>query len=152
MAISVKNALVTEVLKSNIKLICNYDVKSVDYKNNEFIINNDKHFDKLIISTGSKAYPKTGSDGFGYSLVKKLGHTINEVKPALVSLCSDDKILNIISGVRANAKISLYHFDELLKEEIGEVQFVKNEVSGICTFNLSYLVTKNNNVRINFRI
>ena len=150
MAISVKNALVTEVLKSNIKLICNYDVKSVDYKNNEFIINNDKHFDKLIISTGSKAYPKTGSDGFGYSLVKKLGHTINEVKPALVSLCSDDKILNIISGVRSNAKISLYHFDELLKEEIGEVQFVKNEVSGICTFNLSYLVTKNNNVRINF--
>ena len=150
MAISVKNALVTEVLKSNIKLICNYDVKSVDYKNNEFIINNDKHFDKLIISTGSKAYPKTGSDGFGYSLVKKIGHTINEVKPALVSLCSDDKILNIISGVRANAKISLYHFDELLKEEIGEVQFVKNEVSGICTFNLSYLVTKNNNVRINF--
>ena len=133
MAISVKNALVTEVLKSNIKLICNYDVKSVDYKNNEFIINNDKHFDKLIIS-----------------LVKKIGHTINEVKPALVSLCSDDKILNIISGVRANAKISLYHFDELLKEEIGEVQFVKNEVSGICTFNLSYLVTKNNNVRINF--
>ena len=150
MAISIKNALVTEVLKSNIKVICNYDVKSVDYKNNEFTINNDKHFDKIIISTGSKAYPKTGSDGFGYSLVKKLGHTINEVKPALVSLCSDDKILNIISGVRANAKISLYHFDELLKEEIGEVQFVKNEVSGICTFNLSYLVTKNNNVRINF--
>lgn len=150
MAISIKNALVNEVLKSNIKVICNYDVKSVDYKNNEFIINNDKHFDKLIISTGSKAYPKTGSDGFGYSLVKKLGHTINEVKPALVSLWSDDKILNIISGVRANAKISLYHFDELLKEEIGEVQFVKNEVSGICTFNLSYLVTKNNNVRINF--
>ena len=150
MAISVKNALMNEVLKLNIKVICNYDVKSVDYKNNEFTINNDKHFDKLIISTGSKAYPKTGSDGFGYSLVKKLGHTINEVKPALVSLCSDDKILNIISGVRANAKISLYHFDELLKEEIGEVQFVKNEVSGICTFNLSYLVTKNNNVRINF--
>ena len=81
-------------------------------------------------------------------LLKK--QDINEVKPALVSLCSDDKILNIISGVRANAKISLYHFDELLKEEIGEVQFVKNEVSGICTFNLSYLVTKNNNVRINF--
>ena len=111
MAISIKNALVTEVLKSNIKVICNYDVKSVDYKNNEFIINNDKHFDKLIISTGSKAYPKTGSDGFGYSLVKKLGHTINEIKPALVSLWSDDKILNIISGVRTNAKISLYHFD-----------------------------------------
>ena len=62
MAISVKNALVNEVLKLNIKVICNYDVKSVDYKNNEFTINNDKHFDKLIISTGSKAYPKTGSE------------------------------------------------------------------------------------------
>ena len=150
MAISVKNALVNEIKKSNIKVIYNFNVKSVDYKNNEFIVNNEKHFDKLIISTGSKAYPKTGSDGFGYNLVKKLGHTINEVKPALVSLSSDDKILNIISGVRANAKISLYQLDELLKEEIGEVQFVKNEVSGICTFNLSYLVTKNNNVRINF--
>lgn len=150
MAISVKNALVNEILKSNIKVICNYDVKNIDYKNNTFIINNDKHFDKLIISTGSKAYPKTGSDGFGYNLVNKLGHTINEVKPALVSLKSDDKILNIITGVRASAKISLYHFDELLKEEIGEIQFLKDEVSGICTFNLSYLVTKNNNVRINF--
>lgn len=150
MAISVKNAIVNEILKSNIKVIYNYNVTNIDYKNNKFIINNDKYFDKLVISTGSKAYPKTGSDGFGYNLVKKLGHTINEVKPALVSLKSNDEILNIISGVRASAKISLYHFDELLKEETGEVQFVKNEVSGICTFNLSYLVTKNNNVRINF--
>ena len=46
-------------------------------------------------------------------------------------------------------KMASKYINELLKEEIGEVQFVKNEVSGICTFNLSYLVTKNNKVYSN---
>lgn len=147
---SVKNAFESEIKSLGINVICNYDVKKIKHINYSFIINDDLKFDVLVMSTGSKSYPKTGSDGYGYDLLKKLNHNINMLNPALTSLKSNDKILNILSKVRVNAKISLYENDKLLKSEIGEVQFLNKEVSGICTFNLSYLVNKNNYVKINF--
>jgi predicted Rossmann fold flavoprotein len=41
---------------------------------------------KVILATGGRSVPKTGSDGFGYTLVRGLGHTVTEVFPALVPL------------------------------------------------------------------
>ena len=72
------------------------------------------------------------------------------VKPATISKYEAGALEPNIESLKKLAELFEVSVDELLKEEIGEVQFVKNEVSGICTFNLSYLVTKNNNVRINF--
>ena len=42
--------------------------------------------DKIILATGGKSYPLTGSTGDGYKLAKKVGHTITTIKPALVPL------------------------------------------------------------------
>ena len=42
--------------------------------------------DKVILATGGKSYPLTGSTGEGYKMAKELGHTITEIKPSLVPL------------------------------------------------------------------
>lgn len=48
--------------------------------------------DKVILATGGKSYPVTGSTGDGYELAKELGHTITNIKPSLIPLTAKKKI------------------------------------------------------------
>lgn len=142
-AVSMKEALLTEAKLLNISIITNYLVKKIEKINEEFIINDDIKCDNLILSTGGNAYPKTGSDGMGYDFASKFGHTIIKPLPALVQLKSNEKCLKKLCGIRCDAKISLYEGNKLLKEETGELQLTDYGISGICVFNLSYLVSRN---------
>lgn len=151
-ASSVKQVLLSKINELGIKIIYNYLVTDIKKENDKFIINNDIICDKLILSTGSKAYPKTGSDGNGYNLVKNFNHNINKIMPALVKLKSDDKYLKELKGIRSDCKISIYKDNEFIKSETGEIQLTDDAISGICVFNLSYLANKyiesKNNVHI----
>ena len=49
--------------------------------------------DKVILATGGKSYPLTGSTGDGYEIVKKIGHTVTEIKPSLVPMETYNKNL-----------------------------------------------------------
>lgn len=144
-AISVKNSFLKEIENKNIKLKLNSYVKDIKKENDKFLVyyNNDVLVcDELIISTGGKSYPKTGSDGLGYNLSKKLGHTINKPLPALVGLKCKEPFLKKLNGVRSNATVSLFVNDKLIKSEIGEVQFTNYGLSGICIFNLSSIASR----------
>ena len=132
---SVKEALLKEASLNKVKIVTNYLVEDIKKENNKFIINNDIICDYLILSTGSKAYPKTGSDGIGYELLKKFGHKIIKVLPALTQIIGS-KIYDW-AGIRVDAKVSLYENNTFIKEEVGELQLTKNGLSGICIFNLS---------------
>lgn len=92
-------------------------------------------FDRLIISCGGKAAPVTGSDGSGYELAKQLGHRIVPVVPALTFLKCRENFFKGISGVRAEAEISLLNADggELATER-GELQLTDSGISGIPVF------------------
>lgn len=144
-AISVKNSFLKEIENKNIKLKLNSYVKDIKKENDKFLVyyNDDVLVcDELIISTGGKSYPKTGSDGSGYNLSKKLGHTINKTLPALVGLKCKEPFLKKLNGVRSNATVSLFINDKLIKSEIGEVQFTNYGLSGICIFNLSSIASR----------
>lgn len=144
-AISVKNSFLKEIENKNIKLKLNSYVKDIKKENDKFLVyyNDDVLVcDELIISTGGKSYPKTGSDGLGYNLSKKLGHTINKTLPALVGLKCKEPFLKKLNGVRSNATVSLFVNDKLIKSEIGEVQFTNYGLSGICIFNLSSIASR----------
>lgn len=139
-AITMKNALLKEIESKNIQLITNCYVKEITRKSDMFHIytnNEDYICDKLIISTGSKAYPKTGSDGSGYNFAKEFGHTINKVMPSLVGLKSNDKFIKDLSGVRCNGQISI---NDAVEKEYGQIQFTNYGLSGICVFNLSSVI------------
>lgn len=144
LASSIREIFSREINKRNIKTLYNTLVKEIVKYNNQYIIktiNEEIICDKVIIATGSKAAPKTGSNGFSYEVAKKLGHTCNPVLPALTSLKSNE-IVKEWTGVRCDATLKLIVNNELIKEESGEIQLTDDGISGICTFNLSSLVSK----------
>lgn len=93
--------------------------------------------DKLIISTGGNAMPKTGSDGSGYELAIQLGHEITSVFPALVKLKLDSPYLKHLEGIKMPAVVQLIHNDEIIGEEVGDVLFGNYGISGPTILQLS---------------
>lgn len=151
-ATSVQTALIKEAKLSGVNIIYEEVVKDIEYKNKFTIKTNNNTYiaDKVILATGSKACSKTGSDGIGYILAQKLGHSIIEPLPALVQLKSNDKFLKEWSGIRTEVDVNLYIDDNLIKQEYGEIQLTDYGVSGICIFQLSRYVSKclNDNKKI----
>ncbi len=94
-------------------------------------------FDKVILSCGGQAAPRTGSDGTGYYLARQLGHSVTSVYPALVQLRCRESFLKQIAGVRAQAAAELWAGSTFVCREAGEVQFTDYGVSGIPIFQLS---------------
>lgn len=140
-AVSVKEALLLECELLNVKIKNNYLVENIIKQGDKFIINNEITADKVIIATGSKAAPKTGSDGIGYELAKTLNHNVIKPLPALVQLKSNN-YLKDTNGIRCDVKVTLKENDKEIKTEIGEIQLTDYGVSGICIFNLSGYVSK----------
>ena len=132
---TMKHAFLEEAKRKNIDFLLETEVLSIAKKNSKFevVTSHGIYFsDAVVLSTGSRAYPKTGSDGKGYVLASSLGHKMIPVNPSLVSLEMDESYLASWAGVRSHVKVS-YHG----KMEEGEIQLTKNGISGICVFNIS---------------
>ena len=142
---SVREIFLRALLLKDVKIITNFKVDKITYdkKFNIYSNNLKETCDKLIISCGSMAYPRTGSDGSGYELSKIFNHTINKVTPALVPLKLDGDFLSCWDGVRCDVKVDLLIDKKIVGTEIGEAQLTNYGISGICIFNLSGLATKN---------
>lgn len=142
-AISIRNSLIDECIDNIVKIHANYLVESIEIKNDKFIINNEEEFDKIIISTGSFASPKTGSDGMGYKFLRKLGHTIIKPLPSLVQLNTKNySFLKEWKGIRSDVEIILVEDGQEIKKQTGEIQLTDYGISGICVFNLSNEVSR----------
>ncbi len=142
---TVREALIKEVKKNNIEVKTNYLVENVKRNKNKFVITsrNEKiEADKVIISTGSFASPKTGSTGMGYHFLSKLGHSIIEPLPALVQLIAKFPYLKEWKGIRTDVILKLEENEKIIAEDKGELQLTDYGISGICTFNLSSYVSK----------
>ena len=99
-------------------------------------------YDCVIIACGSKAAPKTGSDGSGYKLAKQMGMTVTAVMPALVQLKCREDFCKAIAGVRTDALIHIWNGKKIVAEERGELQLTEYGISGIPVFQLSGQVNK----------
>ena len=104
-------------------------------------------FDRVILATGSKAAPATGSDGSGYRLAKAFGHTVRKPLPALVSLKSDTLYCKELKGLRFSSEAVLYIDGEIKARQEGELQFTDYGLSGIPIFQLSYIASQALNVK-----
>ena len=82
-------------------------------------------FDSVIIATGGKSYPKTGSDGSGYRLAMKLGHKITELKPSLIPIESKDPVCCEMMGLSLK-NVAIRILDRaggVLYTDFGEMMF-----------------------------
>lgn len=99
--------------------------------------------DQVIVAAGGKAQKNLGSDGSGYALLKKLGHSTTVLSPALVQLTSSSKYPRAIKGTRTRCKLKI-EIDSVIKgEEYGEILFTDYGLSGIAAMNLSHIVSEN---------
>lgn len=158
-ASTIKKVLLEEIRRKKIIVKNNFLVTDITKEKDKFIISNGLEtilVDKVILATGSKASPKTGSDGMGYNFLKKMGHHIIKPLPSLVQLKGNEKYFKIWTGVRTDASVTLYEDGYKIREEVGELQLTNYGVSGICVFNLSNRVArgldenKRETIKINF--
>jgi len=118
-------------LKVTIKY--NQKIKDISKKNNKFIIttyqNKNYEFNKLIIATGGKTYPNTGSTGDGYRFAKNFGHKIIKPFPVSAPFRIKSVICNKLQGIKVNAKLTIFHNDKKLVENTGELLFTHLGIS-----------------------
>lgn len=92
--------------------------------------------DKVILATGGKSYPNTGSTGDGYEMARRLGHTITTLKPSLVPLVANKNSLSLCKEMQGlslrNVKIKLEEIEtkKVIYEDFGEMLFTHFGVSG----------------------
>ena len=134
----VVNTLVKYVKDNNCEII-NETVKKLiinEEKEIEGVITgeNRKYYSKsVILATGGKSYPATGSTGDGFIFAKKVGHTIIELKPSLVPLVSKETWCKEIQGLSLrNIKIYVKDNDsgKIIYEDFGEMIFTHFGISG----------------------
>ena len=138
----VLNCFIKKLKKNNVEIHYDEKVEEILYteKEGEKIVtgiktNKEKiDADKVILATGGKSYPLTGSTGDGYRLAEKLGHTIKDVKPSLVPLEIYEKdICKELQGLSLrNVSIKLIDSEKNkhIYEDFGEMLFTHFGVSG----------------------
>ncbi len=155
-ALSIRNALWDELKRLDVSIYTGTEVEKITKIGEVFSIyistkikdgnkekqkKNELEGGNLIMATGAKASPKSGSDGSGYKLIKEFSLKFLEPYPALVKLSSSDKYNKLASGVRHTSSLSLFIDGEEVAKDMGEIQFTSEGISGIPVFQVSRYVT-----------
>ena len=86
---------------------------------------------------GGKSSPSQGSDGSGFEVMKKSGHSITKLYPSLVQITTDTRFTKILKGVRVKGKLTLKENEKIIGLSEGEILFADYGLSGIATMDLS---------------
>ena len=87
--------------------------------------------DKVIVATGGKSYEATGSTGDGYLFAQAVGHTVKEIKPALVPFTVKEEWCMKMQGLALkNVSVRLECGKKKIYEGFGEMLFTHFGVSG----------------------
>lgn len=136
----VLNALHSELNSLNVEIYTNSKVERIIVEGNkavgvEYVFDNKKNIlkaDKIILATGGKSYPLTGSTGDGYDMVKKIGHTITKIRPSLIPIVANDNNImeHINLGKYKNSKELCKNLQGLSLKNVN-IQFVDTEINKI---------------------
>jgi len=135
--------------KNKVKILHN-KVKNINKKSDKFEItitgNETLTCDKVIIATGGKSYPGTGSTGDGYQFAQKFGHRIIPFRPSLVPIESKDIVKSLQGLPLKNVSIQIYDKNnEIVYNDFGEMLFTHFGVSGPIILSASSHVRKLDN-------
>ena len=152
------NTKACEILKDENNKVIGVKIEKAFSVNNN---NNFKHdvnnlndkiikADKVILATGGKSYPLTGSNGEGYILAKKIGHTITYIKPSLVPMTTYEQDMHSILQGLSLKNVNITIIDKLKNKEIyndfGEMLFTHFGVSGPIILSASAHLVRYNNI------
>ena len=151
----VVNCFIKKLKALNVSIRLNTVVKDILTDNNKAIgvrTNNETiKADKIILATGGKSYPLTGSTGDGYKFAKKLGHTITELKPSLVPLVTyEEELHTSLQGLSLkNVEIKLIDIskNKEIYSDFGEMLFTHFGVSGPIVLSASSHLVRYKNIK-----
>jgi predicted Rossmann fold flavoprotein len=85
----------------------------------------------VILATGGRSIPKSGSDGFGYSLARRLGHHVTATVPALVPLMLDDRMFHkTLSGLSQHVELTTIVEGRVVDHRTGSLLWTHFGISG----------------------
>ncbi len=139
-ASTVLDILRLECENLRIKTVTDCEITSVKKDKTGFLINNDMHFDKLVLACGGKAGVKSFN---GYDLLRQLGHKVTKATPSLSKLnVADTSLVKQLQGIRHKVRLTLTVGGRYITHEDGELLFAKYGLSGIAVMQLSAYITR----------
>ena len=155
-ASDVTKALLSACKGCEIKLNEKVEGVAFDQKGNKFVVKTGKGkylFDKVIVATGGKTYPLTGSTGDGYTFARKFGHNVIKPCPALCAIELQDKFVGRIMGLPLK-NVTLNAIADGKKHSFfGEMMFTDKGITGPIVLTLSSYINRcaNVNLSIDFK-
>ncbi len=118
------------------------EVKSVKFENRVFKVfttdGGEYTADNVVVATGGKSYPATGSTGDGYEIAKSFGHTVVKPVPSLASLFTEESVRELCGISLKNVTLSAVTADgKRLGGKFGEMLFTDRGLSGPVALTLS---------------
>ncbi len=134
-ATAVSETLRFELARLGVNIITDFAVQDIRRKNGEFVIisrGGDKiKASRVILAAGGKASPKLGSDGSGFDIAARLGHTVTPLSPSLVQLKTSKSIVRSVKGLKADVRLTAASG---AVDEYGELLFTDYGLSGPAVF------------------
>lgn len=87
--------------------------------------------DRVILATGGRSYPRTGSEGDGYRMAQALGHTVTALRPSLVPLLTQETTPAQMEGLSLkNVSLTIQKDEKKIFSDFGEMVFTAKGISG----------------------
>lgn len=115
-----------------------HKIKGIRLKNGAEILG-----DKVIIATGGFSYQATGSTGDGYTFAKETGHTVTQLRPALVPIVTKEEYVTQMQGLALkNIRFTVKDGKKILYDDFGELLFTHFGISGPLVLTASSYIGK----------
>lgn len=144
-AADVLSALLTWVSEKNVEIRCGERVEKLLVENEiiKGVRSNGREIkaSKVILATGGKSYPATGSNGEGYELARTAGHSLTRLRPSLVPVETNGNIAPGLQGLTLkNVRATVWVDNKKKADDFGEMIFTHFGLSGPIILTLSRIV------------
>ena len=151
-AIDVVNAMIKFLKNSNVSAKKDKVIKILTKEGRTVGVKGEKgeYFaDNVIVATGGKSYPLTGSTGDGYRFARELGHKVTEIRPSLVPIETKENFCKELQGLSLkNIGIKLVKSEKEVFSDFGEMIFTHFGVSGPLILSASAHITDKSDYKI----
>lgn len=136
-----------DLIKNNVKIMYNSKVHQLIVKDGEIkgvVTDDGKRIlaQKVIVTTGGKSYPDTGSDGFMFEALRNQGHTITPLYAALIPLVIKEEFVKSLQGVSMQDVVISAKIKKKSIEKFGDMIFTHFGISGPAVLKISSYITK----------